>query len=98
MPRQPPIALLGNVGKALDKAGYPKSLGSIQHRLELALAERGKDPGLQPRISAYIRERRSEIEWINETWSPAVKAARADEVDKLEEFMMELLGVGIVSD
>lgn len=98
MPGQPPIALLGNVGKALDKAGYPKSLGSIQRRLEIALAERGHDSGLQARVSAFIRERRSEIEWVNTTWSPAVRAARADEVDKMEAFMLELLGVGVISD
>lgn len=98
MPGQPPIALLGNVGKALDKAGYPKTLGSIQKRLEIALAERGHDAGLQKRCAEFIRERRSEIEWVNETWSPAVRAARADEVDKMESFMLKLLGVGVIFD
>lgn len=97
MARQPPIAALAAINRTLEAAGYPKTDGPIMKRLEQALAERGKDPGLGPRCAAYIRERRSEIEWVNESWSPAVRAARSDEVDKLEDFLMKLLGVEVIS-
>lgn len=83
--------MLALINNTLVAAGYPKTEGTIQARLERALAERGKDPGLWPRVAEYIKGRRSSILWLSEGESPAVRNARANEVDQFEVFMAQLL-------
>lgn len=88
---RPPFAMLKQINDMLVNAGYPKSDGTIVKRLEQALAERGKDPGLKPRFEQYIVERRSSIEWLSEL-SYETKQVLQTELDNLEDFIKSVFG------
>lgn len=96
---RPPIAQLGAISKALEEAGYPKKDGTILHRLEVALADRGKGTkSVKAKLQEMILQRLAELQrqsWIGAgTLTGDVYKARRDEVEWFEQHAKELFENG----
>jgi hypothetical protein len=93
---RPPIAQLGAISKMLEEAGYSKKDGTIIHRLEVALADRGKGTkSVKEKLQEMIVQRLAELQrqdWISAgTLMGDVHKARWDEIEWFEKHAEELL-------